>query len=361
VYALGGAITESGALSVHNDENLALANFVATGDIVLTGASNQFDLLKFDGVSVNIMENGEMAISSAGSNATTLALRATGNISQSTSPTGGIRVTGATTLDASGAEIMLMGGNNNSSAYSSVNDFATVTIIGANKAFIGDSNAIDIAGATISGGLTATTNLYIYADGNTTQSGAITVANGYALFATGIINSSKAITLNNPANSFAEMVMLYSKAPGTHDLTLYNSFSGGTAVVSATVNRTDSTIGVLTLNVPNSNLQTSFGGMEQPGSAVLIKALNITCGSESFAGNLTQAARPWYVYDSASGAPVITLNVYGSINLTGSVHNRFNKVLILRNGTVYSINTEIPGSSKTGTTTKDNDIVDMNA
>ncbi|MCP4487543.1 MAG: hypothetical protein GY820_09540, partial [Gammaproteobacteria bacterium] len=149
----GGNITQSGALRV---DGATILN--ATGnDITLDNAGNAFNSVNIiDAQNVTLTETNDIALQSTRI-AGDLIVTAGGDIINS----GALRVAGATTLTATGNDITLDNANN---------DFTSVALSGANVS-IQDTNAIEFAASTITGGFTVDTN----GGGNITQSGALSV------------------------------------------------------------------------------------------------------------------------------------------------------------------------------------------
>ncbi|MCP4473344.1 MAG: S-layer family protein, partial [Gammaproteobacteria bacterium] len=320
-----GNITQNGALDVTGDasftvnggQSITLAETTNNFQGSLSFASNTLD----DLLSVNIANNaaldlGNIAVSQD------LSVTANGAITNS----GALRVTGATTLSATGNDITLDNAGN---------DFNSVALSGANVS-IQDANAIEFAASTITGGFTVDTN----GGGNITQSGALSVAGATTLSATG-----NDITLDNAGNDFTSVNIIDAQnvtLTDTDDIALQSTRIAGDLIVTADGAVTNSgalkVAGATTLTAAGYDItlndsSNDFNNVALTGANVSIQDTNaIEFAASTITGGFT--------VDTNGGGNITqsgALRVTGTTTLTaagyditlGNADNNFNSVNII--------------------------------
>jgi hypothetical protein len=223
----GGALVQSGAVSVANGVELLVAD-----DITLTNAGNWMALtITVSAVNVSIVNSTNVDFGDS-TIAGTLSVEADGDITD----TGTLSVTGKATLDAGAA--------NDIDLNSIGNDFTEVAVTAANAVTLEDSTELRL-GPVSANTLTVTTG------GDLDQIGVITVVGTTTLVVTGNV------TLDNSANAFH---IVQVSATGD-DVLLVN---GQAIVIGA------STIGTGNLTVEAAGTINDSGGVVVGGTATFI-------------------------------------------------------------------------------------------
>ncbi|MFA6538684.1 MAG: filamentous hemagglutinin N-terminal domain-containing protein [Negativicutes bacterium] len=359
----GGKITQSGAIIATG----GLLSLTSNGDTTLDG-NNDIGTFAANGGNIVFNDINSFAVDSSGIGASgNLTLLAGDSISQAAAPTAGITVQyGTLTLSGGTAgTINLAGGavltNENKYLSKSLNMIARLAVITGGRVAVATNSNIVLGAINIAGQNSATA-LRIIAHGNISQDGAMIITESSAFSELNSMDASNSIILN-AANDIVGGMVLNSNGTGVHSVSFTN-LSQWPSLMSLWVS-TSSATGMVSLNanVPDRGLATSFSGINQPGSCAKFSNIVITCGGDLTQVDPTNSAwnYPWYVDDSATGDPKIALNVGGIVYLNGSIHNRFNKVLIVNGGTQYNIKTELPANEKLNKVTNgENEIVNMN-
>ncbi|MEI6286557.1 MAG: filamentous hemagglutinin N-terminal domain-containing protein, partial [Bacillota bacterium] len=335
--AVGGAVTQSGALTA----GTATIN-ASTSDVTLTNVGNDFNTLSLTGGNVTVIDKDEISLGA--SRLTNFTLTAGGAVTQSAAITAG-----SVTINAGSNDITLNGYNNSISwlsligrtalvknisnfefwgsrlttlgltASGSVTGYGnhtigTATIIAGGGIAFSDSgfatdpdndfgvlsltgtaaSIYDISGVTLGVGNLSST-LYLTANGNVSQSGALTA--GAVTITTG--GSGAGIDLDAYANTLTGGATYNFSGSGSHDASVYNVSSTGSAFAIATLS---GSLGTLTINTPNA--ARVLGGTRMTSMA----ALNVTAG-----GAVTQSAAitvGWATINAGSND--ITLNGYNN-------------------------------------------------
>ena len=198
-----------------------LADLMATDDITLNNAQNDFTELQLSANTANVRDQNGIILGNSFI-ANNLTLTGNGNINASN---GVLTVGGSTDINAGNGSILLSNTNNNFTGA------VSLTNSGNNNVTLVNSDALVLGTSTVGSG-----TLNITADG-ITQSGAIIQANnaGAATFNAG----NNALTLNNAGNTFTGGVSLTNS--GNNNVTLVNNGAltlGASDVGSGTLNIT---------------------------------------------------------------------------------------------------------------------------
>ncbi|MGN2249706.1 filamentous hemagglutinin N-terminal domain-containing protein [Frateuria sp. GZRe14] len=283
----GGAISQTGALAVTGTSAIDAGSSAVT----LTNASNNFvgavslvggaaQIVDLNALTLGTLATGNLDVTSTGNlglGKGTVAgtLRATSNGGAISQASGGLTVTGASTLDAGSGAITLADSNN---------EFGAVVNLGGNNVQITDRNDLSL-GTLATGSLTATStgalnlgagsiggNLVAVSNGGAiTQSGALTVSG-----TSNIDAGNGAITLTKAANDFSDAVSL---AGGITQLVDAN------ALILGTLNTGTLTIASTgALNLGNGTVGGNLSATSNGGAIGQSGALIVTGGSTLDAG-----------------------------------------------------------------------------
>ena len=215
----GGAITQSGALTVVGTTTLA----AGANNITLNNAGNDFSTVAVTSGQNTNLRDANAIILGPSTIAGTLTVTAAGAITQS----GPLSVTGTTTLASGAANDIILADPGN--------DFSTVAVTSGNNVTLQDSNALILGTSTISGAFNATTA------GAITQSGALTVTGATTLAA----DAANNITLTTATNNFSSVSITSANNVSLRDA---NALILGMSTVGGTLGVT--TAGALTQSGP---------------------------------------------------------------------------------------------------------------
>ena len=350
----GGAITQSGALTVANASTL---NAGANAITLATPANNFGGAVTATGGTVALGDSGALAVHLAGVGSATLV--AVGPLSVDGSTTGALAAHGGTISQTNaltvGGTTLLDAGSNNVTLTNAGNHFTglvtasggavalvdsaamSVHLATVDSATLNATGALNVDGATASG-LTANGNGVAFGATsvggalNATSGGAITQAGALAVTGTTSLDAgANAITLANTANTFGGQVAVNG---GAVTLAAANALTVDGTAGSLNVTGNGVTFGGGTTNVSGTLSATTTGGgaIAQTGALNVggTSALNAGAGDvtlanagNSFGGALT-ATGGAFTLDTAAGAVVhldvasATLGAGGTISVDGA-------------------------------------------
>ena len=190
VITAGGAVSQSGALSVSGSTSLSAAGF----DVTLSNSGNDFGgAVSVTGNNVSLADRTAIALGASAVSGT-LTVRSTGSITD----TGVLSVGGAASFGAAAGNAITL---------DNANDFASVLITYGRDVTLNDVNGLVFAASSISG------NLIVTAGGAVSQSGALAVSGTTSLTArtAGTPDLYYDIALTNASNDFVGAVSATGK------------------------------------------------------------------------------------------------------------------------------------------------------
>jgi hypothetical protein len=275
----GGAITQSGALSVNGSATFAAG---AGNDITLSNASNDFSTVKITSGRNVALGDANALILGASTVSGTLDVATGGAITQS----GALSVNGSATFAAGSANDITLANTSN--------DFSAVKIASGRNVSLADANALVLGASTVSGTLGVTTS------GDITQAAALAVA-GSATFAAG---AGGDISLNNGSNDFSSVTVTSGRNITLADANAITLNSISTAG-SVTVGASGTTLA--------GNINTTGGLVDLSGAGALTLGANVQIATGNGAangGNVTFGSNA--VNADVAGTRSLSINTQGS-------------------------------------------------
>ncbi|MBR6023046.1 MAG: filamentous hemagglutinin N-terminal domain-containing protein [Kiritimatiellae bacterium] len=349
VEALGGSITQSGAVEARNS-----AWLTATGDIALDAENNQFAWVSATATNGAIRLLADVAIElgpvSAKDELWVSAYSITGGEDWTagsvdlTAENGGIELTGAGTV----AGTTLLSAYGDISLGNANNDFQGAVGAGGQAVTLADANAIELGAIDAS-------SLEVHAGGAITQSGAADVVDETSLTAGG------AITLDNAGNDFSGKVSVLGTSVTLKDkdsIELGEVRSGGNVTVTAT--------GIAAKDDINGITVTMDGALTQePGHEIHATTLTLKADS-SLAGTVEattiEASRKTL---TSSGTVTANTTQAGTLKVTDGTYTTegVDGNLEQSGGTIVAKNNELEVTGTTqqsgGTMGDDNDTITL--
>ena len=335
----GGAITQSGALSVAGASSFDAGAHAIT----LTNAGNDFS----GAVSLNNSGANNVAVTDA--NAIVLGTSNVGSGMLTVTGASSIMQTGAITQAAAASAASFTTGAG-AITLTQANDFTGAVSLnnsGANNVAVTDANAIVLGTSSVG------QNLAVTAGGNITQSGALTVP-GTSTFTMNAINQD--VLLGSAANNFAGAVTIVNGTGTVHDVELRNTNAAALypSLPSGLRNLTlefDNAAMVLAATGLSGNLAVTAGGAITQSGALSVNgtssfdagahAITLTMPTNNFTGavSLNNSGANNVAVTDANAIQLGTSNVGQNLAVAAGGHITQSGALTVSGAATFTINT----------------------